>query len=149
MPINYKKFLFIAALMLFQMAQCDGIYAQKSVDNKSAEVAARAFYKKYLPLFGYPSASGLRPLRPFLSGSLYSSIRYERERMKIWSAINLGDKPPDIEDLFVCNHYEPPTRFRTGKTTITTPRVLRIAGFQVSPKDLVSIGESRKKWGRL
>lgn len=52
MTTNYKKILFIAALMLFQIALCNAVYAQKPIDNKSAEVAARVFYKKYLPLFG-------------------------------------------------------------------------------------------------
>lgn len=120
MTIHYNKTLFIAALLLFQIALGDAIYAQKPVDNKSAEVAARAFYKKYLPLFGYPSASELQRLQPFLSGSLYSSIKYERERMKIWSAKNPDSKPPVIEDLFVCNHDEPPTGFRVGKANITS-----------------------------
>jgi len=120
--VNYKKTLFITALVIFQIAFCAENYAQKARGEKAVKATAKIFYKKYLPLFGYPSVASLRRLRPFLSGSLYSSIKYERERMKLWSAKNPGEKPPVIEDLFVCDHYEPPARFRTGIAEITPPR---------------------------
>jgi hypothetical protein len=117
MTNNYKKLLFIAVLMLSHVVWGSAIYAQKPGREKSVKIAAAAFYKKYLPQFGYPSQSELRRLRPLLSGSLYSLIKYEMERMKTWTAKNPNDKPPVSEDLFLCNHDEPATNFRVGKVT--------------------------------
>ncbi len=45
-------------------------------------------------------------------------------RKKIWSAKNPGEKPPIIEGLFVCNHDEPPARFRVGKITVNEQATL-------------------------
>ncbi len=116
---NYKKLLFSIMLMFINITFGGAIYAQNATGNeKTVKAAADAFYKKYLPQFGYPSAAELNTLRPLLSESLYSSLQYERKRMKIWTAKNPGEKPPVIEDLFVCNQNEPPARFRTGKITV-------------------------------
>lgn len=109
---------------------CSGLFAQSSAaSEKSIEAVAHAFYNKYLPQFGYPTAAELNTLHPLLIESLYSSLNYERKRMKIWSAKNSEEKPPIIEDLFVCNHDEPPARFRTGKITVKKQTASAIVQF--------------------
>lgn len=122
-------------LMFINIIFCNAIYAQKSGGNeKPVKAAAAAFYKTYLPQFGYPTAAELGRLRPFLSGSLYSAIKYERERMKIWTAKNPGEKPPVSEDLFVCNHDEPPAKVRIGEITVNGQTALAIVHFNYSEK---------------
>lgn len=111
-------------------------YAQTS-DNQKAKVAAKTFYKKYLPTFGYPSESDLRKLRSFLSPSLYSLLGNEIQRMRVWTAKNPDKKPPVIEDLFVCNHYERAARFRVGEANITGGTALITTYFDYTEKGKV------------
>ena len=132
---NYEKILFTMVLILVQIAFFSTVYAQKSVrSEESVKVDADAFYKTYLPQFGYPSAAELQKLRPFLSESLYSSLSYERERMKIWTAKHPGEKPPVSEDLFVCNHDEPPAKFWMGEITVNGQTALAIVYFDYVEK---------------
>jgi hypothetical protein len=61
--------------------------------------------------FGFPLEPDLKRLRPYLSPSLNTLLAGEVRRMRAWSAKNPDQKPPVIEDLFVCNRYEVPQRF--------------------------------------
>ena len=117
----------IILAIIFLIACSNAAFAQNS-DNQKAKAAAQTFYKKYLPTFGYPYESDLRKLRPLLSRNLYSLLANEVKRMRAWTAKNPNDKPPVIDDLFVCNHEEPAARFRVGdavldgKTAVVTTR---------------------------
>ncbi len=127
-----KILIIIVVLILCGSA----VYAQTS-DEQKAQAAAQTFYKKYLPMFGYPSESGLRNLRPLLSQNLSELIANELRRMRVWSAKNKDEKPPVIDDLFLCNHEEPATNFRVGEAVVTNGTAIITINFDYAEKGKV------------
>lgn len=127
--------LIISAIIIF--IACGGTsYAQNS-DNQRAKAAAQTFYEKYAPTFGYPYEPGLHKLRPLLSRDLYSLIGSEIRRMRLWTAKNPQEKPPVIDDLFICNHEEPAASFRVGEAIIKNKTAVVTTYFDYSEKGKV------------
>jgi len=124
-------------LTIIVLIACGNVsYAQNS-DSQKAKAAAQTFYKKYLPTFGYPYKSDLRKLRPYLSPNLYSLVANEIRRMRLWTAKNPNDKPPVIDDLFVCNHEEPAARFRVGEAILKNKTAVVTTHFDYIEKEKI------------
>lgn len=111
-------------------------FSQNS-DAQKAKAAAQIFYKNYLPMFGYPSESDLRKLRPYLSQNLSALISNEMRQMRVWSAKNKDEKPPVIDDLFLCNHEESPAKFRVGEAVMTNGTAVVTTSFDYIEKGKV------------
>src|SRR5688500_15353305 len=86
-----------------------GARAQTSA-ARGVRRAANSFYRMHVAHFGFPLEPDLKRLRPYLSPSLNSLLANEVRRMRAWSARHPDQKPPVIEDLFVCNRDEVPQR---------------------------------------
>ena len=129
-----KAKILAAAVLLILCGSA--VYSQSSEQQK-AKAAAQTFYKKYLPMFGYPSESDLGKLRPHLSRNLSALIANERRRMRLWTAKNKDEKPPVIDDLFLCNHEEPATSFRVGEAVVTNKVAVVTTSFDYAEKGKV------------
>jgi len=89
----------------------------QTIGNQTApRAAADAFYRDYLPRFGFPMEADLKALQPYLSPRLHSLLRLELRREEAWSSQNPDLKPPVMGDLFTCNAHEHPQGFSVRTT---------------------------------
>jgi hypothetical protein len=108
----------IATVILFIFTFAGIGSAQNSgARNRQVKAAAESFYRTHLSRFGFTFEPDIRRLRPYLSPNLSLLLKREVQRMRDWSVKNPNLKPPVIEDVFVCNHYEKPQNFRVLKTS--------------------------------
>ena len=80
--------------------------------KEQVKTAATTFYREYLKDFSYPFGQNANKLDKYLSPRLNALLRYELRRMAAWEKKNPGDKPPVVDDLFTCNHYDKPQKFQ-------------------------------------
>lgn len=99
-------------------------------DTLQVKKAASHFFREYLQHFDYPFGNERKQLNRYLSPRLRRLIRYELQRLNAWSAKNPDLKPPVVEDLFTCNHYEPPQGFRVGKASVNKNQVSVVIRFE-------------------
>ncbi len=127
---NRKQRLILMAVMAILFLMSLSASAQSSgSDDVKVKNAASQFFREYLRNFDYPFGNERKQLSRYLSPRLIKLIRYELQRMKAWSAKNPDLKPPVVEDLFTCNHYEPPHAFHVGKPAVRTDRGTAVIGF--------------------
>jgi hypothetical protein len=107
----FRVFIFLCGISGIGGRNC---LAQTGENQAGARAAAATFYRKYLPHFGLPSGPDLKALHPYLSPRLYALLRFENQRLDSWAAQNPDLKPPIVSDLFTCNSYEHPQRFKVG-----------------------------------
>lgn len=123
MRVN-KHPLTLAALLVLAITGQASLGRAQTSDVRGAEAAARSFYRMHVTHFGFPLEPDLARLRPYLSRELNSLLANEVRRMREWSAKNPDMKPPVMDDLFVCNRYEKPQRFRIGGTKLVGRKAL-------------------------
>ena len=129
-------FLVLMVLSVIAVAHSVPSFAQTS-ETRGATAAAQSFYRMHVAHFGFPLEADLERLHPYLSPELKSLLEIELRRMKELSQKNTDMKPPVQEDLFVCNRYEVPHRFRimrakaNGKKTLVTVKFEYIADGKV------------------
>jgi hypothetical protein len=80
-------------------------------EARRVTAAADSFYRMHAAHFGFPLEPDLKRLRPYVSPTLNALLAGEVRRMREWSKRNPDQKPPVIEDLFVCNRYDKPQKF--------------------------------------
>ncbi len=97
-------------LLVLLSASASYTHAQ-TPDTRAVSAAADSFYRMHVAHFGFPLEPDLKRLRPYLSPSLNSLLANEVRRMRAWSKRNPDEKPPVIEDLFVCNNADTPRKF--------------------------------------
>ena len=126
-----RRGLILTALSVLAVFACaSDTCAQTSASSASkVKAAAERFYRVHVANFGFPLEPDLKRLRPYLSPELHSLIANEIRRMWIWSAKNPDMKPPIQEDLFICNRYEEPQRFRVVGANVVGRRALVIVNF--------------------
>ena len=99
-------------LLLLVLLSASASHANaQTPEARAVSAAADSFYRMHVAHFGFPLEPDLKRLRPYLSPALNSLLANEVRRMRVWSRRNPGEKPPVIEDLFVCNRDEVPQRF--------------------------------------
>lgn len=104
------SFALLVLLSAAAVLQPNASSAQTS-EARKVNAAADSFYRMHVAHFGFPLEPDLRRLRPYLSPPLNSLLANEVRRMRRWSKQHPDEKPPVIEDLFVCNRSEVPWRF--------------------------------------
>jgi hypothetical protein len=125
--MRINKHLIILGVMVIVQASVS--YAQTS-EARRVKSAAQAFYRMHVAHFGFPLEPDLKRLRPYLSPELNSLLANELRRMREWSLKNPDMKPPVMEDLFICNRYEKPQRFRIVEARPMGRRALVRAKFE-------------------
>jgi len=110
---SVKRPLILLALLSAAALLPNAAPAQTS-EARKVSAAADTFYRMHVAHFGFPVEPDLRRLRPYVSPSLNALLANEVRRMRAWSAKHRDEKPPVVEDLFVCNRYEVPRRFKVG-----------------------------------
>lgn len=115
-------------LLIFTFAGI-GSAQNSGARNRQVKAAAESFYRIHVSHFGFTFESDLVRLRPYLSPNLSQLLKRELRRMTDWSKKNLNMKPPVIEDVFVCNHYEKPQNFRVIKTRLSGQNALATLRF--------------------
>ena len=107
MRVN-RHLLILIAIVIVQAS----VSSAQTSEVRRVKTAAKSFYRVHVAHLGFPLEPDLKRLRPYLSPELNSLLANEVRRMREWSAKNPDMKPPIIEDLFICNRYESPQRFR-------------------------------------
>ncbi len=120
----------LLALLLLAAFVLPNIVSAQTPEARRVTSAADSFYRMHVAHFGFPLEPDLKRLRPYLSPSLNSLLRNEVLRMRAWSARNPDQKPPVIEDLFVCNRYEAPQRFGVEGTKIEGRKAVATVKFE-------------------
>lgn len=98
-------------VLLSATALYPNVSTARTDEARRVTAAADSFYRMHIAHFGFPLEPDLKRLRPYLSPALNSLLANEVRRMRAWSKQNPDQKPPVIEDLFVCNRSEVPQRF--------------------------------------
>jgi hypothetical protein len=117
-------------LALLSALVCANAAPAQTPEARRVSAAADAFYRMHVAHFGFPLEPDLKRLRPYLSPALNSLLRNEVRRMREWSAKNPDQKPPVVEDLFVCNRYEVPQRFGVGGAKVSGGTALATVRFE-------------------
>lgn len=108
------KLSLLSLVLLSATALCPNAASAQTSEARRVAAAADSFYRMHVAHFGFPLEPDLRRLRPYLSPALNSLLAREVRRMRAWSRQNPDQKPPVIEDLFVCNRSEAPRKFGVG-----------------------------------
>ena len=108
------KLSLIPLVLLSATALCPNASNAQTSEARRVTAAADSFYRMHVAHFGFPLEPDLKRLRPYLSPALNSLLADEVRRMRVWSKQNPGQKPPVIEDLFVCNRDDKPQKFSVG-----------------------------------
>jgi hypothetical protein len=129
MRLKPPYLILLVLLVLVVHGSTNGGYAQTS-QSREVKAAATSFYRMHIAHFGFPLEDDLKRLNPSLSPELSSLLANELRRMREWSAKNPDQKPPVIEDLFVCNRYEAPQKFRVLGTKFSGGKALATVKFE-------------------
>jgi hypothetical protein len=126
----------LLVVMIAMLIFLNSAASAQSSNGDAAQVkkAASYFFREYLHHFDYPFANERTQLNQYLSPRLRSLIRYELQRLKAWSAKNPDLKPPVVEDLFTCNHYDPPQGFHVDKASVNKNQASVIIRFEYTEK---------------
>ena len=109
-------------VLLFTAALHPNATSAQTSEARRVTAAADSFYRMHVAHFGFPLEPDLRRLRPYVSPALNSLLANEVRRMRAWSRRNPDEKPPVIEDLFVCNNADAPQKFSVGGVKVEGSR---------------------------
>jgi hypothetical protein len=145
MKVNRHLLILVAVVIV----QASVSFAQ-TLEVRRVKTAAQSFYRMHVAHFGFPLEPDLKRLRPYLSPELNSLLANEVRRMREWSAKNPDLKPPIAEDLFICNRYEVPQRFRiTGVKPMGRTALVRIKFEYVENGRMIASCEAEATFIRL